>query len=172
MKKRFMRVIWMVLVLCLVLPSCAQASSLAERLREKLESYAEPVRHDFWYWLNDEDEGYAQWERVSGGVNFKIKLSNASLDHTVDAYTFEISAKNVYEEPIRLEASDGTYGDSLYYTGEKTFAPGKVGYSENFRLRADEKIRYIYVKLIKYHTEENTVYVEKGEQEELCWKIN
>jgi len=170
-----MRVIGMICLLCLLLPACAQASSLAQKLaelREQIEASNEPVRHNFWFWLNENDDGYAQWERVSGGVNFRIKVKNNFPYDNVDAYTFEISAKNVYEEPIKLKASDGTYCESLHYTGEKTFLPGKSGYTENFRLRSNEKIRYVYVKLVKYHTDEGTVFVDESHQTEHYWKID
>ena len=175
MKRHLVCAVWMICLLFLLLPADVQASSLTEKLealRLQIEADQKPVRHNFWFWLNEKEDGYAQWERVSGGVNFSIKVKNNFSYDKVDAYTFEISAKNVYEEPIMLKASDGTYSETLHYTGEKTFSPGKSGYTEYFRLRSSEKIRYVYVKLIKYHTDEGTVYVDESHQTEHYWKID
>jgi len=169
MKKRF---VCMICLICLLVPVCAQAS-LAKKLESvRNRTYLEkaPAKHNFWF--DGEDNGYAQWERVSGGVNFRIKVHNHFPYDNVDAYTFEISAKNVYEEPIQLKSSDGTYCSSLQFSGEKTFQPGKNGYTEYFKLRSNEKIRYVYVKLIKYHTDEGTIYLSEDEQTEYWWKIN
>lgn len=128
--------------------------------------------HNFWFWLDSNDLPGAQSERVSGGVNFKIKMKNNFPQDSVDAYRFEISAEDAFEEPIKLEASDGGYYSSLYCDGDRTFRPGTNGYTESFRLRSNDKIRYVNVKLIRYHTDEGTIDVDKSHQKEYRWKIN
>ncbi|MBR5302118.1 MAG: hypothetical protein IKU38_04725 [Clostridia bacterium] len=170
MKKLLIRIVCLCCLLCTLLPACAQALAkinidmdLINRLTNK---------DKFRFWSSEKYEAYAQWERVSGGVNFRIKMQNDFPDETVDAYTFEISAKNVYEEPVLLKSSDGDYSTVLHFTGEKKFASGKNGYTEYFRLRSSEKIRYVDVTLIKYHTNTGTVYVDESQQKQFHWKID
>ena len=180
MKKRLF---YMIFIILLLAPICAQASlkdklddlrakSAARNEARKNETRIEPARQNFWFWLNEQEGSYAQWERVSGGVNFRIKMINKFPYDNVDAYTFEISAKNAYKEPILLKASDGTSCEVITVTGEKVFAPGKSGYTEYFKLRSDEKIRYVYAKLVKYHTDEATINISKDSQPEYSWKID
>ena len=172
MKKYFIRIITLICLMCMLMPACAHAVSPIQAVEKFKLARSSATKHNFWLWSSEKYVCYAQWERVSGGLNFRIKMQNDFPYDSVDAYTFEISAKNVYEEPILLKSSDGEYCESLYYTGERTFRPGTNGYTEYFRLRASEKIRYVYVKLIKYHTDEGTVYVDESHQTEYNWKIN
>lgn len=178
MKRKFYLAILLSCLLCVMLPACSQAVSIkgfADKVKkaaekQKQENY-NSVRHNFWLWADEKYECYAQWERVSGGVNFRVKMVNDFPYDSVDAYTFEISAKDVYEDPILLKASDGSYCESLLYTGERTFKPGTNGYTEYFKLRSRDKIQYVSVKLIKYHTDEGKVEVDESHQAEYTWKI-
>lgn len=177
--KKWMRAFVLICVFCIMMSSSAQAASLIEQCKESARQRSSVVsssssrgNHNFWFWSSDKYVCYAQWERVSGGVNFKIKMKNNFPQDSVDAYRFEISAEDAFEEPIKLEASDGGYYSSLYYDGDRTFRPGTNGYTESFRLRSNDKIRYVKVKLIKYHTDEGTVDVDKSHQREYHWKID
>lgn len=161
----------------MALSSGAQAAAIEKKcVKRDYNSSCRTVspesKHNFWFWLNSNDLPGAQSERVSGGVNFKIKMENNFSQDSVDAYRFEISAEDAFEEPIKLEASDGRYYSSLYYDGDRTFRPGTNGYTESFRLRSNDKIRYVNVKLIRYHTDEGTVDVDESHQKEYSWKIN
>lgn len=127
--------------------------------------------YDFWFWNSKEYESYAQWKWVNGGVDFKLKMKNTSSCIDVDAYTFEISAMDAYEEEILLECSDGRCYNSLLYTGDKTFRKGVTDYTEYFALRSNDKIRYVTVKLVKYHTDYGTVEVDEEDQVEFTFKI-
>ena len=98
-------------------------------------------------------------------------MKNTSSCIDVDAYTFEISAMDAYEEEILLECSDGRYYNSLLYTGDKTFRKGVTDYTEYFALRSNDKIRYVTVKLVKYHTDYGTVEVDEEDQIEFTFKI-
>ncbi|MBQ7886636.1 MAG: hypothetical protein IJ313_07055 [Clostridia bacterium] len=175
MKRRLFQAILLSCLICMMTPACSQAASIkgfAEKVKIAAQKAAQETRHNFWFWSSEEYTCYAQWERVSGGVNFRIKMENEFPYDSVDAYTFEISAKDVYEEPILLKSSDGDYCSSLYYTGERTFKPETNGYTEYFKLRSSDKIRYVCVKLVKYHTDEGTVEVDESHQKQYTWKIN
>ena len=117
------------------------------------------------------DGGYATWYRSGNGLKFSIRMKNCSDCEEVDAYTFEISAKNAYEEDIKLKSSDGDYCDSLWYTGYNTYWKGTIANTEYFFLEAKEKIRYVTVKLVKYHTESGKFELDEEDQVEYTWTI-
>lgn len=169
-----MKRLWMLLMVCLMcmmIPMGAQANlDLSSFEAFKEQAMAENY---FKIWIDAEDnEAYAQWERNNDkDYSFRVKMENFFSSRTVDACTFEIRAMDVYEEPIRLRADDNEYYSSLYYTSERTHKPGTTGYTEYFRLKADQKIRYIAVTLIKFHTDLATHEVPESSRKEFIWKI-
>lgn len=158
----------MCLVLCFLL---GNASALTFDL-SKWSSFG-TKSYEFGFHKNDEGLTWAEWERKTKGVNFCVKLHNFSDSHYIDGYTLEISAQNVYEEPILLKCSDGDWYESLWYTGDKTYKPGRIAYSEYFFIEGDEKIKYISVSLVKYHVKNvGTVEVDSADRKTLTWTID
>lgn len=168
MKRRW--VIALACLLLLMIPMGAQAG-LDLSSYEAFKQQAAPANY-FKVWLNEEGQAYAQWEKNSSkDVSFRVKVSNEFENQTVDACTFEIFARDVYDEPIRLKASDGEYCDSLYYTSERTHKPGTTGYTEYFRLKSDQRIRYVGIRLIKFHRDDGTCTIDEANRKEYIWEI-
>lgn len=117
------------------------------------------------------DGAYASWTSTRDGLKFRLKMKNCSDCEEVDAYTFEISVQNAYEEDIQQKADDGCYYDSLLYTGYNTFRKGVTAYTDYFLIETREKVRYVTVKLVKYHTDSGTFEVDEDDQIEYTWTI-
>jgi len=171
MKKMLARAMIAACLFAVLVPSCACAS-LADKIQDaKDRSVVKRPQ----IWLSENGSAHAKWEVVSGGVNFSIKVSNPDDADVVDACTFEISAENVYEEPVLLRSSNGECCESLQFTSEKVLRPGASGYTEYFKLRSDEKIRYVTIKMVRYHVEkasENAIsYPIRPENKEYEFKI-
>ena len=145
--------VFAVCLLALMIPSSACASLKDKIQTVKERSAVQPPMID----LSEDHHAQARWEVVSGGVNFSIRVSNPNSEDVVDACTFEIRAENVYEEPILLRSAGGECCESLQFTSEKVLKPGASGYTESFRLRSDEKIRYVAIKMVRYHVEKKGV---------------
>lgn len=152
----------------------AQASVSSERFNRFLKATPTPAvnRYGLCFWSSEKYDAYATWKRTNGGVNIRVKMSNES-DQAIDAYTIKVRAQNVYEENIDIEASDDCYYDSLWYTHDKTVNAGNSGYCPYMFVKGTEKIKYIYLTLVKFHYKDGeTVELTESEQSEFCWTIS
>lgn len=173
MKKFGVRFLSLCLALCMLLGS-ASAIDLSkfknyEAFKKKL---YEAITYDFGFHIDDDGTTWGEWERKSNGVKFRVKIENFSDYDYIDGFTVAISAKNVYEEPILLKASDGDWYDTLWYTSDVSYKPGRVAMSEYFYVQGDEKIKYITATIVKYHIKGgDTVEIDPYDYDTRTWTI-
>lgn len=173
--KKIAKVGILFLLICMLCTNMgvAQASTLSDKLNRFLQATSTPTvnRYGLCFWSSDRYDAYANWKRTSGGVNIRVKMSNES-DEAIDAYTINVRAQNAYGENIDIVANDDCYYDSLWYTHDKTIKTGKSAYSPYMFVKGTEKIKYIYLALVKFHYKDGaTVELTESEQSELCWTI-
>ena len=165
-----------ILTVVLLLAPLAQANAMRPLTRLLKTTPAPQKTYEpdptFGFWINPKDcLYYARWERKSGGVSFSVKMQNDGCD-TVDAFTLEITAKDVYEEPVLLKSSDGCYEDALWYTIEQDYKADKSGYSKYILVQGDSRIKYISATLVKYHSEGGGTFEVAQSKRRACeWTI-
>lgn len=172
MKKYGLRVLALCLILCMLLGTAGAADLSA--LRKKLEAgISKGNSYDFGFHISDDGTTWGEWQRKTNGVNFRVKIENFSDCEYIDAFSLAISAKNVYEEPVMLKGSDGDWHDSLWYTSDITYKPGRVAMSEYFYVQGDQKIKYIEATVVKYHIKGGgTVEIDPFDYDSRTWTID
>lgn len=160
MKKMMLRAFALCMVLCLLLGTCTTVASA---------SY-----YDFGFHYDDEGSAWGEWQYKKNGLNFRTKIKNYSYCDYIDSFTIALSAKNRYNEPIMLKASDGDWYDTpLWYTSKISYKPGRVAMSEYFYLQSYEDIRYVTATIVKYHIKGGgTVEIDPFDYETLTWTID
>lgn len=161
MKKYAVRFLSLCLMLCMLLGS-ANAYSF---------SYDETF-YEFGFHIDDEGSAWAEWQRRTNGVNFRVKIHNYSPSEYVDSFTLAISARDVYDDPIMLKASDGCWYDTLWYTSDISYKPGRVAMSEYFYVQGDANIRSITATVVQYHVKgEGTVEIDPYDYDSRTWTL-
>jgi len=160
MKKVALRSLSLCLVICLLLGMFTSAASAY--------SY-----YDFGFHYDDEGSAWGEWKYRNNGLNFRVKIENYSGYDYIDSFTIALSAKNKYDEPIMLKASDGDWYDTpLWYTSNISYKPGRVAMTEYFYLQSYEDIKYVTATIVKYHIKgEGTVEIDPFDYETRTWTI-
>ena len=158
MKKYGARLVSVCLILCLLLSS-ANAISLSGI-------------YDFGFHLDSDGTAWGEWQRRSRGVNFRVKIENFSGYDYVDGFTMTISAQDAYGDPVLLKASDGYWYETLWYSSNISYKPGRVAMSKYFFVQGNETIKKITATIIDYHIKGGrTVEIDPSDYDSRTWTI-
>ncbi len=97
-----------------------------------------------------EPDASGRSKESGGDLLIEVKLENTSEDVTVDAVDIAIYCTNVYGEP--LYPDDYEDGYIRHFSLDKTYKPGKSGYTGYCRMEGCAKAKEYYVAITRYHT--------------------
>ena len=157
MKKTTLRILSLCLLICLLLGSLVTEASA---------SY-----YDFGLHYNEEGYAWAEWIDMNNGIDFRVKVKNYSDTDFISGYTIAFSCKNKYDEPILLKDVKGEWHDTpLLITSTTSYKPGRVAFSEFFRLYSKEEIKYVTATIVSYQVKgKGLVEIDPYDYESVTW---
>lgn len=155
--KTALRCLTLCLVICLLLGTFVTVASAAG--------------YDFGLHYNEEGYAWAEWLDLNNGMDFRVKVKNYSDTDFISGFTIAFSCKNEDEEPILLKGPDGKWHDTpLHLTSSTSYKPGRVAFSEFFRLHSKEEIKYVTATIVSYRIKgEGLVEIDPFDYETVTW---